>query len=655
MESYKNSALFKKGRIGSMTVKNRIVLPPMTVNFTGLNGEVTEKVLKYYEARAKGGYGMIITEAIRVNEEHGVLLPRQLRATSSSYILELSKLVRTVHKYDCRITAQLLHPGASTAPALNPCGKTYCSSAVDDEQHAVPEEMSTQMVKDTIRDFVNAAVICQRAEFDAVAIHATHGYLLNWFLSPHFNHRTDEYGGSFENRMRIVTEIIQGIKAACGKSYPVIVRMSADELCADFIPDTYTYKDTPEFVKAFEAAGVDAIDISVGNSIVHTGIDSYAFTPGWKREMVKALTDVATVPVIATNTVKNPEFALSLLEDGISDFVACGRSGIADPDWPTKAYEGRCGEIRQCLGCMYCFESLYAQGYTRCAVNPKMGDEYLFADMNRDGAGRKVAVVGAGPGGIQAAITLAERGFDVTVFEKKAETGGSIHYASKAGPFKGQFEILSDVIRRQAELLGVKFRLGIEATPDIVKEIAPEAVFLAIGAKPIIPNIPGIDKPIVRIANDVLSSESEMNGKVVVAGGGFVGLETSENIMYKPGKKQITIIDMLPVIGNGVYPQILVETKERLEQCDTEYLPKHMMKAVEDDGIIVTDMDTGEDEKLPADHVVLALGYTPDRATVSAFEEAFERVSIIGDTRRQGKIPDAMRSGLELGFGYKKP
>ena len=344
--------LFMPGSIGNLELKNRIVMPAMGCSLAESTGEAGARMIKYYADRARGGAGLIITEITRVDDETGVGTPNQLSVTNTHMIAQLSRLAEAVHAYDTKIFVQLHHPGNQTPSRLidgrQPVSASDVTCNVIGEQ---PRALTTEEVEAMVRKFVTGAVIAQKAGIDGVEIHAAHGYLVSQFLSPHTNKRTDKYGGSFEGRMRFVTEIIMGIKAYCGPKFPISVRMNG----SDYLPDGITEEDGIAQAKYLEALGISCIN------------------EGWKINLAANIRKAVKIPVIAVCNVKHPAFAEQMLADGAVDFVGIARGHLADPEWGKKAKAGKDVLIRKCLGCMECFRILNDGLPLGCTLNPVLG------------------------------------------------------------------------------------------------------------------------------------------------------------------------------------------------------------------------------------------------------------------------------------------
>ena len=639
--------LFAPGKIANLELKNRIVMPAMGCSLAEPSGEAGPRMIKYYADRAKGGTGLIITEITRIDDETGVGTPNQLAVTNPFVIGQLSRLVEAVHAYDTKLFVQLHHPGNQTPSRLiggrQPVSASDVTCRVIGEQ---PRALTTEEVEGLVKKFVTGAVIAQKAGVDGVEIHAAHGYLVSQFLSPHTNKRTDKYGGSFEGRMRFVTEIILGIRAYCGPKFPVGIRMNG----SDYLEDGITEADAIAQAKYFEKLGVCYINVSNGTyDSGATIIEPNYFAEGWKKHLATNIRKEVSVPVIAVCNLKHPAMAEQLLEEGFADFVGIARGHLADPEWGNKAKAGQDRLIRKCLGCMECFRILNDGLPLGCTLNPVMGREFEWGDekLVKNGEGRTVAVVGGGPAGFEAALTLRKRGFRVVLFEAKERIGGTVALAA-VPPCKTMLAEFIDTMEAQLEAAGVEIRVNTPATLDAVKETGAEAVFLAAGGKPIVPDIPGIEKAVT--AEDVLAGKAEVKGSAVVIGGGVTGLETAETLAPK---HKVTVVEMLDKVGGNLYPSVTMHLAQEIGKNGGVIAKGKQLTALTESGVTVKDTKSGEEAAIPADTVILAMGVRANRPELDAFRAAYgDRLILVGDTARPGQIFDALHSGHDRAFVY---
>lgn len=643
--------LFAPGKIGRLTVKNRIAMTAAMTGYPGLNGEVTDRIIRYYEERAKGGAGIIFTEAGVVDDICGIARYNQLHYTPRC-INGLERLCLALRKYGTRVFAQLWHGGGICSPEVCGC-QTVSSSDVASIPGNIPRPLTKEEIKKLVKKYVVSAKTCQLAGFDGIEIHAAHGYLIAQFLSPYFNHRTDEYGGAFENRVRLLDEILRAVREETGPGYPISVRISADEMGQELRAAHMTLEDGVRLAKYLDESGlVDIINISNGNKFTpNANCDPYFYKGGWKEPIALAVKKAVKLPTIATNTIKHPEEAERQLAKGISDFVGVLRGHLADPEFVGKAARGREDEIRGCIGCLYCRDPRGSgQMGMRCALNPRLGLEVDYPLRSKDGNGRKTAVVGGGPGGMEAARVLAERGFQVTLFEKEGILGGTMNLAAKPD-HKEKIARLIRSMEVQCRKAGVDIRLNTEATPELLKEMAFEAVFAASGAVPVIPAFEGVGLPHVYTAEKVLREDRTFeNKKVAVIGSGLTGMETAE-ILAKRGSR-ITMVEMLSDIGPGLLKEILDEEKKKLFQYCPDIYTRHQLVKILENGIEVRNLENNESFVIETDTVVLALGVRPRPDFVESFKEAAPQVFAVGDAEHGGRIGDAIRSGYSQAYAY---
>ena len=642
--------LFEQGRIGNLELKNRIVMPAMGCSFAESSGEAGPRMIKYYADRARGGAGLIITEITRVDDETGVGTPNQLSVTNTHVIPQLQRLVEAVHAYNTKLFVQLHHPGNQTPSRLiggkQPVSASDVTCKVIGEQ---PRALSTEEVEAMVRKFVTGAVIAQKAGADGVEIHAAHGYLVSQFLSPYTNKREDKYGGSFEGRLRFITEIIYGIKAYCGPKFPISVRMNGD----DFLPGGLVLEDAVKIAKYLETLGVACINVSCGMyDSGSTIIEPSYFAEGWKKHLGAAVKAAVGIPVIAVDNIKHPSVAEALLEEGCSDFVGIARGFLADADWGLKAYLGQDKMIRKCLGCMECFRILNDGNPLGCTLNPVLGREFEYGEekLVKNGNGRKVAVIGGGPAGMQAAAVLAKRGFKPVLFEAKDKLGGTVNLAA-IPPYKGMLNEFVETQAAELEALGVEVRLNTAATMELIRETGAEAVFVAAGGNAVRPNIEGIEKAVT--AEDVLAGKETVNGEnIVVVGGGVTGLETAE-WLGTMGKKAV-VVEMLDKVGGNLYPSVVMHLAHEIMKQGGMIRKGKALCGVYDGKVAVKDTKSGEVSEIPADQVILAMGVRPCRPLIDELKAEFgNKVILVGDSDRTGQIYDALHSAYDRAFVYE--
>lgn len=660
--------LFSKGKINGCVIPNRIAMAPMDDCLGQSSGEITQRGIEYYTKKAKGGTGLIIVGYVGVTgpELGGVAMSGQTFLCNIDQRHAMSNLAERVHDHGGKVFVQLNHPGRKTNSRFNqghsPVSATALPAQLAARGFAACHELTVDEIHQLEDYFANAAEHAYLAGIDGVELHCAHWYLLHQFLSPVRNERTDEYGGSMENRCRIVIEIVKKIRTKVPKTYPVTVRMHFFD--DEGFENDLQIPDYIEIAKYFEANGIDAIHFSIGTEDRTGAPDMKA---GWRNEYYKAFKKELHIPIYGPNEVKTPEEAEAILEDGVDDFVIMGRPHSADPEWGNKAKSGHPEDIRPCLNCNFCVYHVTADQYQiRCTVNPTLGREIDDLIPAKPGEGT-VAVIGGGPGGIQAAMTLADRGFHVVLFEEREELGGSLNLANKA-PGKFRMDNLIRYYRTQVEKRpNIEVRLNQKITADNVSEIEklqPYAVVYAAGGNPIRPGrIPGIEKGIP--CNDVLRHEVKFeNSTVAVIGGGMSGLETAE-VLAADGNKVI-IVEMAPIVGNGVYFYNVRKTRRILENAGCEIKTETALQEIKDGAVVVAphkdnfiseamsgianiagvadkvqeDSHEGPYE-IPVNATVLALGVMSNTSLLETLEAKFDKVVAVGDCSKPGKIADA--------------
>lgn len=642
---YKN--LLSKGTIDNLELKNRVVMSPMSPGVATLDGEVTDDTIAYYEARAKGGVGLIILGALKINDETGTFEARGLSIAKDEYIPGMKRIADSIHQYGAKVFAQIGHPGRQAYSRINkgnPCVAPSAIPCMVCRQET--KALSIKEIESMVQDFIDAARRLQAADMDGVELHASHGYLINQFLSPYSNKRTDEYGGSLENRMRFIEDIIKGIRDKCGKDFIISVRIPADEFLEEFgvSEDGINLQEGVRIAKYLDDLGVDAINVSSGIFLTtNTIIEPTSYPQGWRIHLAEEVKKVVKAPVIAASVIRKPEFAEELLENHIVDFVALGRGLLADPDWVKKAEEGRESEIIPCISCLNCLELVYAEKASECAVNIEAARELQLPDLIQNGNDRVVVIIGAGPAGMEAGRILAIRGFKPILFEREKEVGGQLQLANKP-LHKEKMNWLIDYLANQLDLLGIETRLGTEPSIKEIKRLDPYAIFIATGSSEIVPKIQGIQNENVYLVSDILQGKVKIEDKeVAVIGGGMTGLETAE-LLAEQGNK-VTIIEMLGKIGQGIYTPNRIDIMNRLKKHDVKMLANHKLESVVGTKVVLEDLIKKIDVELMVDHVVLSLGVKPNNQIVESIKQNFENVIVIGDAKETGRIAHAIKTG----------
>ncbi|MGD8463682.1 MAG: FAD-dependent oxidoreductase [Anaerolineae bacterium] len=628
--------IFQPITINGMTVRNRIVVPPMDTGFGSTEHAVTDQLIAYHRRRAEGGLGLIIVEYTSV-DPGGRCVPTQLGIYDDSFIPGFQQLTRAVHEHGASIALQIHHGGVRARPEHSG-GEIVAPSAIPDPGvGVVPRALTIPEIKDLVEAFGQAARRAKEAGFDAVEIHGAHGYLINQFLSPWFNRRDDAYGGTFEKRLRFALEVVQRVREYVGPDYPVGFRIIGEELP---LGSGLTIRDTARIAARLEGAGIDMIHVSIGNVGPSLGmvVAPMAMDWGFNVYSAAAIKRVVSIPVIAVGRITDVHLAEQIVREGHADLVAMGRASLADPEFPQKALEGRFEEIRRCFGCA----DACTMPYRHCNNNPELGRE-LGWDLTVVSQPKKVWVVGGGVAGMEAALLAARRGHRVTLFEQETELGGQIH-AAAAPPHKAE---LLNAISNRVPLLkkyGVDLRLQTGVTADLVRQEEPDVVILATGALPQRPPIPGIDRPEVVQAKDVLTGKAFVGPKVAVLGGGMVGAETAEYLADR--RRDVTLIEMLDSIA-GDMPRIpRPYLLHRLGQLGVHMITGAQAEAITDEGVLVN--LGGQRQMLEGfSSIVLATGSKPTDELAAELKDVVQEIYIVGDARQVARISDATAQAAE--------
>ena len=638
------SKLFEPIQIGGMTIKNRIAMAPMGTAFATPDGVFTEQALAYYEARAKGGAGLIIIENVGVDFHRNIHASNRPAIDNDLPLPRLAKLLKLIKKHGARAIIQLNQSGRMGKSRLTgfqpvaPSPIPFSSGAFP--QGEMPKELTREEINGIVNLFAQAAARAKKAGFDGIEVHAAHAYLLAEFLSPFTNKRQDLYGGCLKNRSRILIEVIEAIRKTVDKDYIVGCRLNGQEYGVE---EGLTLEDTKAIAKMINGL-VDFLHVSAwgyGNSSLVNSPD----TPGGLLSLAEAVKKVVTVPVIAVGRL-TPEVGEQAIRDGKADIIAMGRGLLADPDLPNHLLSGKPEAIRPCIVCHHCLDAGYLKNTSiSCAVNGAVGQEREY-EIKPTKKSKRIAIVGAGPAGMEAARVLALRGHKVILFEKEDHLGGQMSLAMATSPKRKRIEPLINYFAAQLSRLHVETKLNTEANTDLITDYAPDAVIVATGANPIIPPLPGIEQGNVFTAIDILAGRVKAGQKVLIIGGGSIGCETAEFLVENG--KEVTVAEILPELASDMGFRDRLRLLMRIKTLPIIFLTNAKCNEILKDGVIVTTQDS-QNQSIRADTVILAVGTKQNNSLYPPLKEKGTETHLIGDCCRIGKIAGAITDGLRLG------
>jgi 2,4-dienoyl-CoA reductase-like NADH-dependent reductase (Old Yellow Enzyme family)/thioredoxin reductase len=635
--------MFAPIQIGNLEIKNRFIVSPMVMNYCTTDGRATETYIAYHEERAKGGWGLIVTEDYAVDPA-GKAFVGIGGLWEDAQIPGHAELTQRVHAHKVAIFAQIYHAGRQSAQALIGTEAVAPTAISCPFTREMPHELAAEEVERIIQQFGDCALRAKKAGFDGVEVHGGHGYLIAQFMSSYSNKRFDKYGGNLSNRMRFPLEIVADIRKKCGDDFPIQFRVSADEA----VPGGRAIEDTKAAVRMLEQAGVNSFDITVGTDGSHfVMVATPAMAHGWITDHAAAVKSVAGVPVFTVNRINDPLIAESVIASGKADGVAMGRGSLADPELPNKAREGRFEDIIQCTGCMQgCESRVIAQLPVRCTVNPRTGRENEFA-ITPAPKKKKVFVAGGGPAGMEAAIVAAQRGHEVTLFEKDKRLGGQ-YYLAAIPPWKGEISAFLAWQVHTLEKVGAKVVMNTPLTAQLVKDQKPDAVIVATGSVPAPIKISGLDRAFVTTAQDVLEGKVSVGEKVAVIGGGMIGCETANHLAHH-GRKP-TIIEMLCELAGREPVAIKRILFQSLKENEVPIYCNSTVTGIEEDGSVEIVQD-GQKKTLGGfDNVVLAGGMQPANGLATELEGIVDNLQSVGDALEVRTVLEALEEGYEAGL-----
>lgn len=648
--------IFSPLTVKNMTIKNRIVMMPMGTNYGEQNGEMSFLHINYYEQRAKGGTGLIIVENASIDSPQGSNGTTQLRIDHDNYLPRLFKFCENIHRYGTKIAIQINHAGASAISSRINMQPVSASDVPSKEGGEIPRPLSREEILHIVKKYGEAAKRAQTAGFDAVEIHAGHSYLISQFLSPITNKRTDEFGGSVENRTRFCRMVIDEVRKQVGPFFPIMLRLSADEL----MEGGNTLDDTLEYLDYLQEE-VDIFDVSCGlNGSIQYQIDANYLPDGWRSYMAKAVKEKFNKPCISMGNIRDPKVAERILADGDADLIGMGRGLIADPAWVNKVATGHECDLRKCISCnVGCAGNrIGVNRPIRCTVNPSVleGDVYKKLHINKN---CNVVVIGGGTAGLEAACTAAEVGCNTFLLEKGSELGGLASLISKI-PAKNRLADFPHYLMHRAEQLeNLYIFTNTEGTPENIRKFHPNIIVSSTGSAPLLPPIAGLKDridnedyniySILGMINHINDFPKDLEGKkVVVVGGGAVGLDVVE--FFADRNADISIVEMMDQIGRDLDPVSKNDTKAMMKKHNVHQLTKTALLEVKDSSFLVK--GDGEPYELPFEYGFVCLGMRAQGQLYQSLAEEFssEDVEImnIGDSQRARRIIDGTQEGRNI-------
>lgn len=654
----KYDILFQPFKLGNLTLKNRIISAPTSLAEMGTGGIYSPENIAYYELRAKGGAALVNVGEAVAHGATGPDHPSMVTLDNPSAVPSMYDLVSTIHKYGAYASIEFGHGGKRCNPAFLP-GHVLPVGPCDlfDEQgNQTVRGMDRKLMDDVIGGYRRSAANCAMAGFDILTIHAGHGWLLAQFLSPLSNHRQDEYGGSRENRCRFVIEVLKAVRQGAPKCL-IELRISGSELTKG----GYDLEEGVELCKMLEPY-VDMFNISAGvMEDLYTWIIMHPsmFLPqGCNVYLAEAVKKAVSKPVSCVGAISDPDKMVDILEKGQADLIALGRALVADPELPNKLKDGRAEDIRRCLRCYSCQGQMMKTRNILCTVNPVIGQEYDAKYRLPAGKKHKVAVIGGGPGGMQAAITCAERGHTVALYEKTDSLGGALKFAQHES-FKHDLYRFAQWQMHQLEEKQIPVHLNTEVTAEFLDTLDVDTVICVVGADPIVPAQFGIPGDNYVLGTDLFEDGVTIGEKVVIMGGGLVGCETALHLAEEG--HQVTVIEMASDIAMettaahrralkvrmGLFPQLAGGKNTAPGLVVPVLQTSTKCKEITAEGVIAVTED-GIEKLFPADTVICALGLRPKTALVDALRKTKHNFIPIGDCIKTQQVTQAVRLGYDV-------
>ena len=632
--------LFSPFEIKGCHLKNRIVMPGLASFLIENDGSITDKTVEHYRRRAAGGPAMVIVEACAVSPE-GIVSPHQARIYDDRFVEGLARIAQAMRAEGCLPAVQIHHGGRQTSARIINQKPVSPSNLPCPTIRGEVEPLTIDGIQEIVFKFGEAARRAREAGFDLIEIHGAHGYLVNQFLSPFSNIREDRYGGDTAGRARFAVEIVAELRRRVGQAYPLSFKISAQE----FVPGGLTVEESIELLKLIVAAGVDIVQVSAGNDATAEWICQPMFMDkACLADSAAKIKQALDMPIMAVGRINDPVIAEEIIREGKADLVCMGRGLLADPEMPNKAKEGRLDDIRMCIACNTCMESIFRKGRVECLVNPTLGRE---REMELQPAEKKkrVMVVGGGPGGLHVAAVAAARGHEVLLFEKQLQLGGQLLLGSVT-QYKKELLGLIRFHAKQLEKLGIQIHLDREVTPETVKETNPDVVVLCTGATPLHLPLSGIEKSIVFSVPEVLNGHKPVGRKTVVIGGGATGCEVAHHLTENGC--QVTIVEQLPRIAGQMESITRKVLLQQLKENRVRFFTGHRVSRIADHGVYVTAED-GAESFIEAEAVVMAVGYKADNRLYERIKSLKIPIYQIGDCLEPRSAKAAILEAAEIG------
>ena len=633
--------IFKPINIGSVALSNRLVVSPMVMNYCTADGMATEKYIAYHEEKAKGGWGLIITEdyAISPSAKGYPYIPGLWK---DEQIAGHTELTKRVHAQGAKIFAQIYHAGRQTQQRIIGTQPVSASAIPCPIKKELPRELTVPEIREIIEQYGDCALRAKKAGFDGVQVHGAHGYLISQFMSSYSNKRTDEYGGCFMDRVKFPIEVVKNIREKCGKDFGLDFKMSGEEA----VPEGLTIEDMKAVAIQLEEVGVDSINVSIGvYASWYTQVQPAVMGHGWISDFAREIKSVVGIPVSTVGRINDPMIADAIIASGKADLIYMGRASLADPFLPNKAKEGKYEEIIRCTACLQgCTTKIDLDCPGQCVVNPRTGreSEWIIKPAEKK---KRVWIAGGGPAGAEAAIVCAQRGHEVTLFEKSDRLGGMFRTAS-VPPWKGEISTFLAWQEDQMKKLGVDVHLNTELSAEYVKQAAPDCVIVATGSEPAMPPIKGIENSFVRTAVDLLNSCVTMDGNLAVIGGGLIGGETANYLMTHGNT--VTIIEMLPEIVRDEPDNMKHFLMKAFKENDVTIYTNTKVIEITTDGCI--EIQNGcENAQIigPFDGILIAAGMTAENALLTELDGCGIETVSVGDAKMAATALEAIEGAYK--------